>query len=351
MQAILPDIHLGAAYDGCDRTEDIKKNLLWIRTKILENDKIDSILFLGDIFDSPNVSYSVVSWFITYLKGFTCTGNHYFYILKGNHDGEINSRKGSPLQDVEASGLARIFWEPEVCGRQLFLPYTSQEKLDEFCKVLPEGLKYCYTHLDIPGTIPGIEKQISRGLSYVIPRKVLDYPGIQIFSGHVHRPQKVAHVHIIGSLIVSDISERDDQKQWVIHDDFGTGNIDVNLLDNRKILSCKLNLSLEKDIMLYKALLTDSMEGDVSIKDAIVSLEMIIPHNIAHTIDQVKFKDVLRSKCYHLKEDIKIVKEKQFRMKELDKTLSDEETIKVYLDKQDVSDKDQILQDVKGILK
>lgn len=343
MRAIIPDIHLGATYDGCDRTEDIKKILIEIQ-KVIKNSPVQDVIFLGDIFDSPHVSYSIVSWFITYLKGFDPKIK--IVILKGNHDGEINTRRGSPLQDVEASGLAIVFWEPTVYGNSFYIPYTSQDKLDEFCKTLPEGIKYAFTHLDIPGTIPGIEKQIGRGLSYSIPRKVLDYPGIRVFAGHVHKPQTIAHVDVIGSLIISDISERHDRKHWIILNDDDT--ITSYPISNRDIISTKLNMSLDSDKLIYQNILQGV--HDPYLKDNIVSLEMIIPHNIAHEIDQSKFKDYLRSKCYHLKEDIKVVKEKQFRMKELDKTLSDEETIRVYLDKQDISDKELILKDIKEIL-
>jgi hypothetical protein len=112
--------------------------------------------------------------FIKLLNKFYASSFCNHIILLGNHDGQITTKKGSPLEEIEASGLAQIKWEPSFDEKNniLYLPYTlHKDKLDQFTTI-PDNLR-TYTHLDIAGTIKGIEMEIGKGINSLLPEYII----------------------------------------------------------------------------------------------------------------------------------------------------------------------------------
>ena len=341
MRLIIGDLHIGISWANVDRTEDIFKFLEKLYDFYASaNNNIEivkEIVWLGDIFDSPTVPHSYIARFIKYLDKWKFV-NH--YILKGNHDGEPDSKRGSPLLEIEASGSATVLWEPTVLPMGLMVPYTTQEKLDAIKECCP----LIFTHTDIIGATPGLEKEMSRGSPCVLPEKLMKGRCV-VFSGHIHKPQVLnTNILIVGSVLKCDLSEKDDNKIYLRQKE--DGKLEV------MPISCR---SLQKFVVDYstldgKTLYNDLTLGKGIISDAIVAIDVICPHSEAHLLDQCKFEDLVRKHCYHLTSKFNILKEKQFRMKELDGKKTDYEVTEAFLDKQGIADKNETLNVVKEIM-
>lgn len=358
---VIPDIHLDLNYRSIDRTEDIFKALDQIRTEILQLPRGEAvtIIFLGDIFDHPNVSYSLICRFIDYLYSFPNDEyrRFYFRILKGNHDGEPDSRKGSPLQIIEVISEAKVIWEPQIIKDELYIPYCTQDCLDAFYlkNIKDKNLKfeYTFTHIDIPEAIPGFEQQLSRGAPCIMPDWVKQVSNT-VMSGHIHKPQHFENVTIVGSLIAVDASEASDNKVYYKLCDNTIEGIPDSLLgqpvirlapeaypiESRLIIQYDFNFALPQNKLIFEQFLTFDFSRT---PDSILIINIICPHNIAHEFDQFKIKEVLRKKCKHLLFDFKIVKERSFRMKELNKNLPDRDITANYITAMNLSDKDEIM--------
>lgn len=353
MRYVVGDLHIGIQWDGLDRTEDIFKVLNDIKTYVHNNADCDEeeIIWLGDVFDHPNVSHDYVSRFISYLRSFGSFSLGYsvkHIILKGNHDGEPDSRKSSPLKEIEASEAAFVIWEPEIIANELFLPYCSQEKVDSFCRCLSNvDVNAAYTHLNITGATAGIEKEIGRGTEVWIPDSLFcDGSHYPIYAGHLHQPQVQNRVNIVGSVLKTSITEANDIKHFLKIDDEIVTEIPIQ---NRELKNFDINYSTPSGKELYTTLLDNSQYQRID-SDDIVSIRMVCPFHLAHEIDQVKFQDLIRKRCYHLRFDFSVIKERQFRMKELDKALSPIETVSAFVEKQGISEKELIIKEISELM-
>lgn len=339
---IVGDLHIGKQWSGKDRSEDIFEILSYVLEDVntevsIRNEQV-GLLFLGDIFDSPNVSHHYVARFINLLgtlKNLVCTS-----ILVGNHDGNCQTSRGSPLQTIEeAFPSIGVIWEPRYEDGILYLPYTTQDVINKYLDSLGDTkFNYCFTHLDIAGLTPGTEKDNSKGLPCMMPDRVKEICN-KIFAGHIHTPQTLDNITVVGSIIQTDISEVGQQKYYVkLYDSSkAVTGIEYTPINSREIKS--YNIKYPDDKNLYDELLSSKGIN----KTDIVSIKLICPHNLAHEVDQFKFQDEVRKACWHLRFDFIVLKEKQFRMKDLDNTLSDIEILTKYLDSQNITDKVDIL--------
>jgi DNA repair exonuclease SbcCD nuclease subunit len=350
---VVGDIHLNASWDGQDRTEDAFDVLYQIKKHI--EDTIDenpsntyhSVFWLGDIFDSPNVPHSHIARFIEYLASFK--SDHMVHrIIKGNHDGDRDSKRGSPLLEIEAAGVADVYWEPKLEFNTCYIPYCSQEVLDKFVATLDPSahIKYMFTHTDLMGITPGTEKMINRGLPCVLPQKLIDWPSKPlIFAGHIHEPYQKNNLVVLGSIIKTSISEITPKRIFCSPYENETGYFWSP--QSRDVKSFKINYSTEEGKLLYQKLLKN--ENQMLLSSDIVSVDIVCPHNIAHELDQIKFKDIVSKYCHYLRLTFNVLKEKQFRMKEVD-ALSDVEIVKAVVAKQGISDADVVVKDVVSLM-
>ncbi len=351
---IIGDLHISANWDGVDRTKDVVGVLEQIRYHIqhvIEEHPSNTyhwVYWLGDIFDSPNVSHVHIAMFMEYLSSFS-SDKVAHKILKGNHDGDRDSRKGSPLLEIEASGLAEVFWEPTLEYSTAYVPYCSQAVLDKFVESLKpnEYIKRILTHTDFIGVTPGTEKQINRGLPCVFPQKLIDWPSKpQIIAGHIHEPSEKDNVLVLGSIIKTSISEIKPKRIWC--HPFEEVKPYFWVPNSRDVKDFSINYSTDEGKKLYQKLLKN--EDNLLQLSDIISVRMVCPHTLAHEIDQIQFKDTVSKYCHHLRFCFDVQKEKQFRMKELDVVESDIDIVRAWLTKQDVSDKDQILSEIDSLM-
>lgn len=317
---IIPDLHLDLVWDGLNRSEDA-----WNFISGVQSEQVDRVIWLGDIFDSPNVSHNTVARFMEALKLFQKP----HIILRGNHDGLFKTKKGSPLEEVHASGLAYVVDKPEVIDGMLFLPYTDD-------KTVIEGkFKYGFSHLDIAEAVPGIEAEISRSSKCQIPQWAKDNCEC-IISGHIHVPQVIKNILILGSVLKVSITEAKDNKQYAILDN---GEIELKPIKTRDIKDFRITVD-----ELFKP---DSI---VVGKEDIVSVKLTIPHNIAHKFDLRALEKRVRESCYHLRFDTDIVKEKFIRNKTINTTASDLDIFSSYVISQSLQKPELIIEDFKEIL-
>ncbi len=354
MRFIIGDIHLGLIYDDVDRSDDIKTNLEYIKktivNKVLEcgtyGDEVEIIL-LGDIFDSPNVSFIHIKWFIDYLNNFYTGLDHKFkfLILKGNHDGEADSKKGTPIQVIESKGLAHVIYNPTRIGDDLFIPYCTQEELNAF--KLDFVPKLTFTHCDLEGIIKGVEQKISRGSPVVISKDFQAKCPIMI-CGHIHEVSSYENkIFIIGSILFTDLSEKNN-KCFISTEN---GTFSTYSIPNRKLLRYDINYQTQEGQSLYNSLVSINNQYIEEMKDSIVTINFIIPYALASQIDLVSFKNLIKSRCYHLRLFTDFVKEKQVRIKELSPNLSDRDIFVKYLESQGINNKELLIQDFEELLK
>lgn len=348
IEFIIGDIHLENNWDGVDRTEDTFELLKSIRNTVREyreQNKITDlihIIWLGDIFESANVSHRVVARFIDYLRTFHENDEH--KIMKGNHDGEPKTRKGSPLLEVEVSSdNVEVIWEPLVLGNHLFLPYCTNEEMDKI-KDKCINIKHCYCHLDIIGATPGTEQGLSHGLPCLLPDYVINNSK-QIWAGHIHTPQIINNICVVGSIIKTSISEVGQKRIYRIDDN---DQVETIYLNSRNLVNYDVNFKDQIGKDVYAAMLADPARFFKP--EDIVSIRMECPHTEAHLIDQFKLQDKLRKACYHLRFDLKVLKEKQVRMKELDVNLTDTQIVSKCLENQGVSNKDLIVAEISKLI-
>jgi hypothetical protein len=265
-------------------------------------------------------------------------GSNHIYILRGNHDGERTLKHGSPLQEVEAVGICSVIWNSLVIGKYLFLPYTT-ETIGQFI-IQPDTLAFC--HLDIPNAIPGIEKQIGRGIDSFLPTWISSACK-QVFAGHIHHVQRHGNIEVVGSAVRVTTSEQNEISRILqVEDD---GSFKSILLPSRPLTSINVVYGTSDGMAQLQALENSDLSTNI------VSVRIVCPHTEAHKFDNIKFEDALRKRCYYLRFIFDVIKEKELRIKELDGTKSDIEIVKLFLEKQKISDMEEVLKCCNEVMK
>jgi DNA repair exonuclease SbcCD nuclease subunit len=328
---IVGDLHLGLSWDSLDRTSDVFEALEEVKKYVTAG---EHIIFLGDVFESSAISHSVVAHFLTYLSDIKKKSCVDIYILCGNHDGNSSHRKGSPLEEIEASGLAKVIWEPQlITGIGYMLPYTFTEIKESD---VPQGVD-TYSHVDIPGAVPGFEAKIGRGLPVALPAW-MSARASRIFGGHIHRPQKFGNITIVGSLISTDLSEVGDCKRVIITKP-NTLEFESIPLVNRPLMGVEVVYGTPEYTKNLDALLATLQITT----NGIVSVNITCPHTKAHEVDWLKLESEIRARCYYLRWSLNVVKEREVRVKDLDLQKTDGEIITDFVNKQNITDKVEVL--------
>ena len=323
---IIPDLHIGLNWDGCDRTPDVFEFLKNVNQHVKGRD----VIFLGDIFDNIHISHKHIAQFMNILHQYKESGCGEIYILHGNHDGMRSLKHGSPLQEVEASGICNVIWSPVIIGKYAFFPHTM-EPIAEM-PLTKDMVAFC--HLDIEGVIPGIEKEIGQGVDTFLPKWVSDKVH-HVFAGHIHHVQKQGNIDIVGAAVRVNTKEANELSRIILLED-ALSFISIPL-PSRNVTTMKVFYGSPDSDAQLAAL------SNMSVKDHIVSVAVVCPHTEAHKFDHIKFEEDLRKRCHYLRFTFDVVKEKELRIKELDDSKSDIEITKLFLEKQNISDALEIL--------
>ncbi|HEB37484.1 MAG TPA: hypothetical protein ENI14_02345 [Thermoplasmatales archaeon] len=183
---------------------------------------IKTILFCGDLFeekDKINVKLYNEVWKL-YHSFFTSNSDISIYINSGNHDICSSDRSSSlfpfnaisniniisSVTDIVADGIGLRIVPYSMLDRHSItdeFPY-SQGQVDEIILVTHELIS------DIP-----LSSGISSSGNSVNIRSLSDYS--LVFNGHIHKPSNVGNIVIVGSMMVNDWRENDEEKRYIIY--------------------------------------------------------------------------------------------------------------------------------------
>lgn len=159
-----------------------------------------SIIFVGDIFDSPDS----VKWIcaIEFAKFLSELSHLEIYMLTGNHDRPLYGQYESTLNIFSNHG--RVFDRAVEFDGILWLPYTDEESAQR--KISESKCVACFLHQMIRGLMLN-QTATARGLDH----KIFDKFEFA-FNGHIHQPQVVNSLYVVGSPWQHSFSEAGQQK-------------------------------------------------------------------------------------------------------------------------------------------
>lgn len=163
-----------------------------------------NIILLGDLFEIPTPSSSLVSFYLNLFLN--VWKDKYIYILQGNHDYNLSTNSLDFFKSLNNIKIIKKSSEIEIENKKcLFLPYYSYEGTDEIpmCEYY-SSLKGEYDY--IFGHIEDEEQHFGDKFCNLINLK-----GKRLF-GHIHTPTIQKGGHYLGSCIKNSSTEKDDEK-------------------------------------------------------------------------------------------------------------------------------------------
>jgi exonuclease SbcD len=240
MRAIVTgDLHLGLNTDsyyvkgqGNSRLAEQRETLMYIIDYAIE-EKIDTIIVAGDIFDNSNPN-AIYEFGFNSVLARAKRYNKRFILLQGNHDWNRNGYGAlGPIKALFScegdDRFIKIIDEPVIFENILWMPHCSIAKAQDYCDfvtslALASKPKYLIGHFHAVGAKVGFERTLlSNG-----ELSIKSYPeSVKLaILGHIHKPQEfeVAGVSTVyvGSTQKNDISENDEHKRF-LDIDFYTG--------------------------------------------------------------------------------------------------------------------------------
>ena len=197
---LIGDAHLGKSFKSKDIPLEMKgkrENLLIEKfigrfshglESIAETDFMEGIIQLGDLFDSPNVSYdTLLLAYRTLLdvesKEIPC------YILAGNHDLSKDLNRKSAIEILaemfrDSKYIRFIINEPLLVNDDvLIVPYSHFKTIEDQVKDYIGIAKEVYGHFNIEDF-----DYLSANFEYV-------------YTGHIHKPEQLGNVLVVGSIL------------------------------------------------------------------------------------------------------------------------------------------------------
>lgn len=170
--------------------------------------KESNIIFLGDLFEIPTPSSSLVSFYLNLFLNIW--KNKFIYILQGNHDYNLETNSLNFFESLDnvkiIKGCEQGLIEKKKC---LFLPYYSYEGTDkkpmvEFYSSLEGVYDYIFGHIED-------EEQHFRDRFC----NLKNVKGKRVF-GHIHTSTIQKGGHYLGSCIKNSSTEKDDEKYLAV---------------------------------------------------------------------------------------------------------------------------------------
>jgi len=227
---IASDFHYGLKSAGFDRTPEIHRIVEQIVGHMMDN-KVDRFICCGDICHRANPPSEVHARLFKIYQLLEDLGIE-TRIIVGNHDAN-KQRPWGCLAPMEEAGYENVVSHSKIYSQPaednwnfIYLPFPFAYELteEEFLKHVELCGPYniaVFSHLAVDGaSLAG--DFILRGASNSIPKFVLEHPQVKVvFNGHIHIPQTVGKVEIIGSPFQTDFG-----------DTSGKSFLDVELYEN-----------------------------------------------------------------------------------------------------------------------
>ena len=176
----------------------------------------DSVVLLGDCFNTKNPPAETVKEFVSFIESF---GNKHVYIISGNH-----SKKGDGstaldfLKEIKNKPHWHIFTKPHNAQignlKVSFLPYMLKSELgtendeqstEKIMRELPGGDILFAHHSISDTTFNGISTNALKEV--VLPKMKLEEKYKQIIAGHIHVPGVFGKTVLTGSVFNNEVSE------------------------------------------------------------------------------------------------------------------------------------------------
>lgn len=185
------------------------KDLLGYLSQVVNfsvDNKVDTVVFLGDVFDSPTSSEELKSMFYSRIKKLVYRGIK-IYILIGNHDtdGRVSAFDGSRTlaEDVLRSNKIKIVSEPYILeedGNSFgFVPWSNH--IEDDVKMMSEGVNYLFGHFVVSGDkdSPPYTSIVKDGSDRVDIKLLKGFK--HCFLGHIHTHYTCPKYTYVGSLM------------------------------------------------------------------------------------------------------------------------------------------------------
>lgn len=206
---IVGDIHF-SEYSSIIRKKGLRlshivNTLKWV-IDLAHNQYCDSIIFLGDFFDKPELNAAE----LTALQEVKWPTDLNYICLVGNHEMGAADLSCSSTHILNQIQNFHVIDEPTIFKNNyieyLFIPYLtddSMRKLDLYCPEDKSGHRIIFSHNDIKGVNYG--KYVSKqgfDIDDIHKHCVL------FLNGHLHNRSSISeHIHNVGNIIGQNFSE------------------------------------------------------------------------------------------------------------------------------------------------
>lgn len=220
MIAVIGDTHLGRSLYGFDLTSYIRKAMYEFFDLCVEKKTVCAI-HLGDLFDRPAPTVEQEKMALQWCNEFERAGIT-LYILVGNHDATSKVRAPSALESIRVAPFrcVRVVDRPlRMDDHHLLLPfpaagiYASQAEYEKDIRFHDDDV--VFSHLNIEGAKVGDEGTTYRAADHNLPPWIQEQASL-VVSGHIHRPQRIKRVVIVGAAERLRFDERDQERQFVL---------------------------------------------------------------------------------------------------------------------------------------
>jgi DNA repair exonuclease SbcCD nuclease subunit len=249
---ICGDAHFGIRNNS---TKHLDFQTTWFREELIpsiKKKKCESVVFLGDIFDSRiNLSPLILQQVRQLFKELTSFVD--VYCILGNHD--IFYRNGRDVHslDVLTDQGVNVIEHPTVMEiadkNMLFLPWVVKNESEEVSKLLvKDNYDACFGHIEINGfeKVKGVMED--EGFSTSLFENCNN-----VFSGHFHLKRDLKHINYVGTPFELTWNDYKDEKGLHVYDT-KTGDIEFietqNTPKHLKILVSSTSLEdIDRDLI------------------------------------------------------------------------------------------------------
>jgi len=371
----LTDFHVGGRWDKLDRTDDVFRVLDEQVLPIFESGQATHFINLGDTFHTNDPTPRQIARVIAFYQKLDKLGIP-SVTLEGNHDHKGRSDKGSALEPLfevrlqharficEARrplakpGIPYVFQWPELEVREraqhfVAIPHMDAAGLAEHLPGILERLNDLESdhpviglcHLDLRGAAVGVERLVMRHQPAALPQELIDHPKIGFWlAGHIHKPQELGRVTVVGSLLQNDFGEAADTKHMLLISKDGTSIIPTACPQLRHLDMDFTDAAVRENAeQVYKFLMAaDYTHLGVQAGD-VVKVTVRISDEDYVGRDFRMIEEQLAGHCrmvYRISPTV--IRTREYRMRQLNQQQSDEEIATQYIQARARKDKEEL---------
>ncbi len=316
----IPDIHLGNKSFGKDSVGELNSriveqlNLLTFIENVAKENKVDKLIFLGDIFDYPFPDFRLINSFTKWIL--SIENQYSIDIIVGNHD---FIRSGNKLMtaldifDVINNTSVKLFKSGISSAKFdnfdiIYVPYTDRNQLNsktnseaiDFIKQKLLDLKsdnkktLVYGHMSIEGSFYAGEISDEKNEVFIPKQFLIDNFDYVCF-GHIHNFQKINATPPVFHLGSLNKHHFDDNDKWLALHDTDTNQSEMIKVPCRNMIDIKIDIP--EDVLNTDEYVSDYIEAiKDNFNDAIVRVKIKLNSVEQKQIDRKFITNVLENK-------------------------------------------------------